>query len=679
MELTEFMRIFAPQLEQKADTVLTSVYKPQDTPDSFGSRVAPYPIQREVVRALQKGFRYKKSLFLIGEMGVGKTNCGIWTSEALKSRHTLIICPPHLTEQWRHEILKAYPHKKTALIPDPSLRKLDISNMATLQAIHRDGTIDFLIISREAIKTDFPTKSAKTWGRDGHAACPDCFGPIDYDIILKSRKAQTFCGKCGSALFQYYRKDHRARPSLAKYIQRKMKGFFDLIIFDEAHELKAGDSAQGAVLGKLGGGKAKILCMTGTLMGGKASDIFYLLYRTSPEQMHQENLEYSGVSQFVSRFGIQERIVKTEDEDKEYSIGRRRNGEEPRERPGLSPLVVGKFLIDKTAFIRLSDFAEKLPLYIEHPIGCPMHPEATAGYALLTGYKDMIWGAHKPSKVVSSAIQAMLRYTDTHREENVLDEDEEGEIALLTAPEIAIPVGETGKEQQLLRIIKEAKAEKNKILIYTTQTKKRDIQPRLAQLLEENGIKTATMYHTVPTHKRDAWIRAKTQTIDALICHPRLVATGMNLLDYPVIVFFDTGYSTYILRQASRRSYRINQPRPKIDVYYLYTIDTLQQDCLSLMAAKNEVSLMAEGEIQEGGLSLMSTGAGSIMSELARVINGELKTENPLEVFSRLNKLNNQGKRQDIGGTVKIVPTVDAPSKVYTPPLTAAIQMSLFE
>ena len=693
MELTEFMMKFAPQLEAKAEAILSPLYKMQDTQETFGSKIAPYPIQREVVRAIHEGFKTKKAIFLTGEMGSGKTLMGILTSIKTRSKRTLIVCPPHLLSQWKNEILRAYPDKTIAIIPDQDLRrKYNVSNMQTLQAIHADGKVDYVIISREAIKTDLPRETANYRDKRDTAKCPDCFTELDYSILIKQNKAKTYCPECGGALYQYHRKDNRARPSLAKYIQKKMKGFFDLIIFDEVHELKAGDSAQGAVLGKLGGGRAKILPMTGTLMGGKASDIFYLLYRTASAQMIQEDIGYNQVTKFVSKYGISEKTVKIDDEDNKFSIGKKRNKEEPRERPGLSPLVVGKFLIDKTAFVRLSDFAEELPIYTEHPIACQMHPKTKEGYEMLMGYKNFLREASKPQKIISSAIQAMLRYTDTHKAEFICDDIEGEDVPLIITPEVDIPIGETDKEKELLKIVKGAKRQGNKVLIFTTQTKKRDLQPRIAKLLEVNNIKAAVMYNTVSTSKRDEWIKNKTAKIDALICHPKLVSTGMNLLEYPEIVFFDTGYSTYTLRQASRRSYRINQPRSEINVYYFYTMNTIQTDCLSLMAVKNEVSLMAEGEIQEGGLSLMANGTSSIMSQLAKVINGELKTENPLEVFSRLNKLNNEGKKrhreqprdneEEMTFVENDLPikTVDLPPKVYIPPVAVEgkTQLSLW-
>jgi len=354
--------------------------------------------------------------------------------------------------------------------------------------------------------------------------------------------------------------------------------------------------------------------------------------------------------------------------------------------------VVGKLLIDKTAFVRLSDFAEELPIYTEHPIACQMHPKTKEGYEMLMGYKNFFRGANKPQKIISSAIQAMLRYADTHKAEFICDQIEGEDVPLIITPEVDIPIGETDKEKELLKIVKGAKQQGNKVLIFTTQTKKRDLQPRIAKLLELHNIKAAVMYNTVSTSKRDEWIKNKTSKIDVLICHPKLVSTGMNLLEYPEIIFFDTGYSTYTLRQASRRSYRINQPRDEINVYYFFTAGTIQTDCLSLMAVKNEVSLMAEGEIQEGGLSLMANGTSSIMSQLAKVINGELKTENPLEVFSRLNKLNNEGKKrhreqardsgEEMLSVVEDLPIkiVDLPPKIYVPPIAVdgKAQLSLW-
>ena len=44
-----------------------------------------------------------------------------------------------------------------------------------------------------------------------------------------------------------------------------------------------------------------------------------------------------------------------------------------------------------------------------------------------------------------------------------------------------------------------------------------------------------------------------------LICHPRLMATRLDLINCPTIVWHETDYLVYVMRQASRWSWRIGQ------------------------------------------------------------------------------------------------------------------------
>jgi len=99
MELTEFMRTFATQLEKKAESILTPLYHIQDSHANFGSNVEPYPIQREVVRALKEGFKEKNALFITGEMGSGKFGSGkakllCMTGTLMGGAKARILLPP---------------------------------------------------------------------------------------------------------------------------------------------------------------------------------------------------------------------------------------------------------------------------------------------------------------------------------------------------------------------------------------------------------------------------------------------------------------------------------------------------------------------------------------------------------------------------------------------------------
>ena len=128
------------------------------------------------------------------------------------------------------------------------------------------------------------------------------------------------------------------------------------------------------------------------------------------------------------------------------------------------------------------------------------------------------------------------------------------------------------------------------------------------------------------------------QGIDVLICHPRLVQTGLDLIDFPTIVWDETDYSVYVVRQASRRSWRIGQTRP-VKVVFMSYRNTLQADALKLVAKKMQSSLAVEGELPEDGLAAYGDDGDDMMMALARrIVSGgeeEDEAETMEEVFAQ--------------------------------------------
>ena len=90
------------------------------------------------------------------------------------------------------------------------------------------------------------------------------------------------------------------------------------------------------------------------------------------------------------------------------------------------------------------------------------------------------------------------------------------------------------KEQRLLYEVKAELGRGNRSHIYAVYTRKRDVTRRLERILRNEGISAAVLSADVPT----------------------------DLLDFPTIIFYESGYSLHTLRQASRRSWRIGQRRP---------------------------------------------------------------------------------------------------------------------
>ena len=86
-------------------------------------------------------------------------------------------------------------------------------------------------------------------------------------------------------------------------------------------------------------------------------------------------------------------------------------------------------------------------------------------------------------------------------------------------------------------------------------------------------------------------------------------------------------YSVYVMRQASRRSWRIGQTRP-VKVVFMSYRNTLQADALKLVAKKLQSSLAVEGELPEDGLAAYGDEGDDLMMALARqIVNGEAEDD----------------------------------------------------
>ena len=158
-------------------------------------------------------------------------------------------------------------------------------------------------------------------------------------------------------------------------------------------------------------------------------------------------------------------------------------------------------------------------------------------------------------------------------------------------------------------------------------------------ILTRHGFKVAVMKaDAVAPDRREAWVADRVKEgVDVVICHPRLVQTGLDLIDFPTLVWFETDYSVYTMRQASRRSWRIGQRHP-VKVIYMAYRGTLQADALKLVAKKLQSSLAVEGELPEDGLAAYGDDGDDLMMALARqVVSGDAQedTETLEAVFAQ--------------------------------------------
>jgi len=434
---------------------------------------------------------------------------------------------------------------------------------------------------------------------------------------------------CGAALWQADRRGPR-RVALAEYIKRRLRGAYDLLILDEVHEMKARGSAQGLAAAALAATIPQTLALTGTVFGGQSTSLFHLLYRLIPEV--RAEFAPTDEMRWAARYGLLERITREKAGDRYSEDGaqskRRAYLSQVREKPGIMPSLIVRLVRD-TAFLRLADVADDLPPYSEEVLLYPLEPAQQAAYTRLetTLHAALLQALHAGSqRLLGAYLQSLLAYPDScWRAETVTDRGigPDGQWAQrVIAHEEALPGDAVyPKEQGLLDLVRREARVGRRVLVYVAHTDRRDITGRLATLLGQAGLRAAVLKSdTVAPERREQWIEARVaEGLHALIVHPRCVQTGMDLLAFGTILFYEVEYSTYVLRQASRRSWRIGQTQP-VKVLYTAYAGTMQATALALIAKKLRASLLVDGDLAEEGLSGFAGDDGDFFLDLARSV-----------------------------------------------------------
>ena len=186
------------------------------------------------------------------------------------------------------------------------------------------------------------------------------------------------------------------------------------------HEAKAADTAQGNALGTLAAAVDKTIVLTGTLTGGMASDVFNVLYRIDPRRMVSQGYEYgeAGIRSFTETYGVLETITTIEPQ--ENACSKAKVTKRVKERPGASPLLFGRFLMDIGAFVSLEDISADLPPYTEEVVSVPMDKPLAEAYARPGGGhrrspsgtpRQFVRGEYGPERLVALSRPAVFDWT----------------------------------------------------------------------------------------------------------------------------------------------------------------------------------------------------------------------------------------------------------------------------
>ena len=413
------------------------------------------------------------------------------------------------------------------------------------------------------------------------------------------------------------------RYSIAKYIRERMHNVFDYCIVDEAHQAK-GLSEQGQAVADLIGASKKSVLLTGTLLNGYADGLYYLLWRTVPHIMRKEGFSFSDEGEFARIYGVHSRERRYQ---LSAGIRERQVGSTKEKRlPGVSPLVFTKFLLENAVFLSLSDMSNGLPGYEEIPVPVEMDSELYNSYQdFETAFRNYATARRGSKKALGPFLQALTAYPDCpHMVSPVIDPTEG---SLIYNPQ-ELQKTRRNKEEALLDLVKEKLANGEKVLVYYSFVNKTDIGKTLVDLLEENNIKAFEMKSNVAPDKREEWVENHlNKGMQVMICNPSLVETGLDLLDFTSIIFYQMGYNLFTMRQASRRSWRLSQTKD-VKVYFMYYRTSIQEQALSLMATKLQAAMAIEGKFSEEGLRAMSNNEDLLTQIADNVVQGIKDTVN---------------------------------------------------
>lgn len=608
------------------------------------------------------------SLSKIGSTALGALH-GLWVAQrgrGAEKSFGIVMCPSHVTRKWVREIGETLPDTYAMVVH--SITELDRlyalyeQGDKSVYAVFskeraRDGYMRYPTVRwnerrRAFLCPDCGAVIEMEISEDGARYTV----PADQFFFQREHKKNHVCPKCGTPLWSAVNPDRRMewvkigeygwvhrygaeahlkrtknahvcdqlahiaqdpdgyypvrgaqrRYPLSTYIKKKLHGRIGSFLCDELHEYNNA-SGQGDAMAELYGASKLFVGMTATLINGYSSGIFHLLYRIVPGLMLKDGKQYGSPGDFDAEYGVVENAYETR--DAEYNANRRASKRKTRTRqlPGVSPLVFSRFLLEYTAFLSLSDMGKDLPSYEEIPVALDMPEDVGECYQAVQNVLQKVLKNDRKAaqKILSAYLNLLTVYPDQPY-------DQPEVIHPITGMPIVTPksCGDFSrlfpKEEKVLELVRQKTANGERVLIYTSWTRT-DSQQKLLKLLQENGYRTEILAPQIATEKREEWVDKRVKNgLQVLITNPRCVETGLDLNAFTTIIFYSMGYNLFTLRQASRRSWRINQTTPKVEVYMLYYADTLQAKAMKLMASKLAVAGIIEGTFSEEGLAAMS-------------------------------------------------------------------------
>lgn len=658
--LDQYLSKYAGLLSRKCHESLRPLHSPTNPAHPRLAELLrrPFEAQAHVATAVAALLKEQKAALLIAEMGTGKTllsQAAIHCHADGRPYRALVFCPGQLTKKWAREIGQTLPGVGVHQIHS-------IEDLVPLVGQGKPANSGWWIVARDRAKLGPGWQPAVTYrclryqdgtGRWVNArvpSCPRCGHAIDdKDGLLipveKLECRQQSCLHCKEPLWSWVPRPRRWAP--ATFIHKKLHGFFDYLVIDEAHEEKSATSAQANAIGALASACKKVIACTGTLLGGYAHHVRPLLFRLAPQTLVAEGLGWSDAKKFMERYGRQDTIITERESEGRSNRQSRGSSKSVRtaDRPGVMPSLFGNHLLDKAVFLRLDEVAAGLPALTEDVQTVELTGAAAGEYeamsaALRDRVKEMMSSSHgRDQRLLGTMLSSLLNWPDTCWADWGPLGYKEGEAFVQVCRPAMQPAGSLyPKEEALLKLCQAEQAVGRQVWVYVQMTERFGLLDRLQQVLTGAGLRVGVLKASVDLAKREEWIAKNGQNVDVMLSHPKLVETGLDLFskdghNFCTLVFYQTGYQLFTLRQASRRSWRIGQTKD-CRVVYLHYAGTMQAQALALMGRKLAAAETIDGKFSAEGLAACGDD-GNLELALARALVDKVQ-DDPARLWARV-------------------------------------------
>ena len=679
--VNDYVLEFNKEIKEVMDRDIRIRFRNTDLPNMnmFKYNRKPFKGQVALIEAGVRTLKEENRVIYSCEPSVGKTTLAtmsndLYMQEKNKSKYlTLVVAPNSTLRKWKEEIgAKILGDKVHVEICE------NTTQFIRFMKTNKKDKPTYIITSKETAKLGFKRYAGintgtrivqvpytNDYGRESYtkmrikdlALCPKCgksmlnsarkkdcepqdsfLNKEDFKSIKKSNYK---CPNCGEILWSAtYQKT--IKTSIMDYCHRKNIKF-DSLIWDEFHGEKGISSATGTAFGNiLNMSDVKIL-LSGTMNNGNVSSLFPLLMRLIPRKMFKDGYTMKDMDKFIKTYGSLKAIKTIKDDEQKATNRTMFKDSDFSEIAGINPIVFTKYLSDICVSATMDDLGIDLVKYTEYPVEVEMEKSLHEKYdSLSKGLKSII--PYNFEMYNSSVIRHYCNNPFDWTSMTVKKPTQSGfDLVTVNFPNMNSKYV-LNKEDILIDLIQTKLEEGRKCLVFTDFTGGHSkyqqgeiISNRLNRLLTEQDIKAKTLQAFIKPIDRMDYINKYSDT-QVWITNPILVKEGLDLIDYPIIIFYNFDYDPLKLQQASRRAWRSIQT-VDCETYYFYYKDSVEEKIMKSITLKKIEMSAIEGKYNLDDFSLIKRTASALGKELYDCIN----------VNDSLGKLNqNQIKAKDI-------------------------------